>query len=127
MKVDRQLLKAARPQIEAALQDLAKELGITIKVGTGNYEPDGSAGSLKLELAEIREDGASAGEIAFRKVCSLYGLKPEHYGAKIEIRKETFKLVGLNTRAPKKPVEIERVSDGNRFKTTENVLKQIIG
>ncbi|MDG1950087.1 MAG: hypothetical protein P8J32_04725 [bacterium] len=125
MKVDKQLLEAARPQIEAALKELGEKLGVTIKVGSGNYEPDGSAGVLKLELGEVREDGVSAEEIAFRKVCSLYGLKPEDYGKKLKIRTETFKLVGLNTRAPKKPVEIERIPDGAKFKTGENILKQI--
>lgn len=125
MKVDRQLLKAARPQIEAALKEVGEKLGITITVGSGNFLPDGSAGMLKLELAEVREDGVSAGEIAFRKVCSLYGLKPEDYGKELKIRNETFKLIGLNTRAPKKPVEIERIPDGGRFKTGENILKQI--
>ena len=125
MKVDKQMLIAARPQIEAALKELGEKLGVTIKVGSGNFQPDGSAGMLKLELTEIREDGVSAEEIAFRKVCSLYGLKPEDYGKELKIRNETFKLVGINTRAPKSPVEIERIPDGVRFKTGENVLRQI--
>lgn len=125
MKVDSSLLKAARPQIEEALKELGEKLGVTFTVGSGSYDPDGSNGSLKLKLAEVREDGVSAEEIEFRKVCSLYELQPEDYGKELKIQNETFKLIGLNTRAPKKPVNIQRISDGATFKTGESVLSQI--
>jgi hypothetical protein len=125
MKIDLQLIKAARPQIEAALKEIGENLNINISLGASSREPDGSSGSFKIKMNEIREDGVSPEEINFRKVCSLYDLQPEDYGKEITIKGDLFTLAGLNTRAPKNPVNIKRVSDGGNFKAGEGVLRQL--
>ena len=124
-KVTKDFLKENRKTIEAELKALGEKLGVTFKAGSGSYEPDGSAGHYKLEITEVRDDGVTAEQLKFNKVCQLYNLKPQDFGKTLKVNGRDFKLVGLNTRAPKNPVMIKCLESGGSFKASERVLKQI--
>ena len=121
-KVTKDFLKESRELIDAELKALGDKLGVTFRAGSGSYETDGSAGHYKLEIVA---KGANPAQSKFNRVCHLYNLKPEDFGKTLKISGREFKLVGLNTRAPKKPVEIECLKSGGQYKAAENVLKQI--
>lgn len=108
--IDRQTLaKVIRPALDAKLEELSKELGIQITAARATYDPDGQAGTFKLELAMISESGEviSRERQDYDKYCSLYGLPEGGLGREVIIYGERLKIAGLRMRAPKNNVLLD--------------------
>lgn len=69
-----------------------------------------------IKAAEARK--AAKAERDFKRWAETYGLKPEWFGQTFTSRGTDYRIVGINTRAPKFPVQVERVHDGRSFKFT---------
>src|SRR5688572_28761642 len=103
--------KAIAARIDAALQPIAEELGISISRGRGTYDEINGLGTLKVEVAIKKPDGTVATREAayFREAAPLYGLKPEDLGRTFEVKGEQYQLVGLKPRAEKMPFLVKRL------------------
>lgn len=123
-KVDLETIKAARQLLAAALKEVGEKLGVTFELGASTRERDCSAGSFKLAMREVREDGVKPEQTDFNKVCSLFGLTPADYQKTFQSNGETFTLIALHTKKPKYPV-IGKNSAGGQFKFPEDVLKRL--
>ncbi|WP_342632741.1 hypothetical protein [Marinobacter alkaliphilus] len=108
--IDKQTLtKVIRPALDAKLEELSKELGIQITAARATYDPDGQAGTFKLELAMISESGEviSRERQDYDKYCSLYGLPEGGLGREVIIYGERLKIAGLRMRARKNNVLLD--------------------
>lgn len=74
-----------------------------------------------IKAAKARK--AAKAERDFKRWAASYGLKPEWFGETFTSRGTGFRIVGINTRAPKYPVQAERVRDGKGFKFTADGVR----
>ncbi|WP_415183179.1 hypothetical protein [Phaeovulum sp.] len=59
----------------------------------------------------------------FELLANNYGLSPDDFGREFSTGRETFRMVGIETRRPKYPINVERQPDRQGFKfTAENVV-----
>lgn len=114
--IDSSFMKLARPQIEAALSDLAQRLGVQFELTGGRYA--GDYGHYKLNISPIGEGGRPQTKEAdaFKKLARLYGLDAEDLYRQFSSSGERFEIVGLNTKAAKYPILGKRLRDGHQFK-----------
>ena len=119
------LLKKLQPEIEAALAELGRRHGITIRADGARFS-DRTA-DLKLELAVIGGDGRPARREAeeFEKYHAMFGLRAADLGRTIVLDREEHRLVGLAPNRPRYPIVMERVRDGKLVLCTEDVVEKI--
>jgi hypothetical protein len=116
MKIDKALLDKARTHIDKALIEVGKELGISLKTGNCRYSSDNF--TFKLEGSLIGDDGIAVTKEAgaFKLLAHSYGLKAEHLHREFKQGGDTYKIVGLNHKARKFPIQAQRISDGATYK-----------
>lgn len=111
--IDKKLLEAIRPEINAALEAVGKKHGVSLKTGSCSYDAD--TATFKLLVMRLDEDGSAVTPEAadFKKYCGTYGLKPEHLNKSFQIpggKKMT--IVGLKTRATKNTIVVRDAAGG---------------
>ncbi|WP_448205334.1 hypothetical protein [Azospirillum sp. sgz302134] len=116
---DAAILKALRPEIDAALADLGRKHGITLRAGNATF--DGVIASVKLELAVA---GTSKEAEAFKQFHKSYGLALEDLDREFVLDKVMYRLKGL---APgrKNPIVLERLKDGKIYLFTASIVPQL--
>ena len=119
------LLKKLQPEIEAALADLGRRHGITIRAGGARFSE--RTADLKPELAVIGGDGKSVRREAeeFAKYHVMFGLEATDLGRAVALDREEHRLVGLAPNRPKYPIVMERMRDGKLVLCTEDVVEKI--
>ncbi len=77
-----------------------------------------------IRVGTPRSDGFifDPGKDMFELLANGYGLKPTDYGREFSTGRETFRIVGIEPRRPKYPINVERMPDRTGFKfTAENI------
>lgn len=120
--MDRIKTRAIAADAMAALQAVATKHGLVVKYSGGSYGMSNAA--LKFEFAEKASNGAvlTREAVDFQQYASVYGLKPDDLGRQFQHNGYTYKIVGLNARAHKMPIQAVRL-DGKTFKFPENVVR----
>jgi hypothetical protein len=124
MEINRQTVQLLRPEIEAALQPLAKEHNLNVKVANATYDPNGTV-TYKLEVAVIRADGTAVTKEAAEFLRSVQFLKPfqaTDLNREFTFKGETYRLTGYRSRAGKFPLVGTRVRDGQQMKFGEELV-----
>ncbi len=112
MKMSKELLKVLREDINEALKAVAIKHGLeSLKAGNCSY--DDTQATFKVAANLKVADETKNAKIAFN--LRMIGLEPTDLNRVITIAGKQFKIVGVNTRSRKNPIEIERVSDGAKF------------
>lgn len=126
-ELDKAVVKSLGGQIEAALQGIAAKHGLKIAYRGGSYSP-GNA-QIKIEISVLGEGGAprTREADAFVQMAELCGFKPEHLNQSFNSGGHTYILRGMNTRAQRMPMVVERKSDGKSFKMTEEAVRRAFG
>ena len=123
MQFDKQSLRSLRPQIEAALKSIEKELKVKFSLGSCRFTSENA--TFKLEVATVSKGGkvASVEATAFKEFASLYNLKPSDLGRSFtSFSGQSFTIIGLNTRKSKYPI-IAKDNRDRRFKfSSESVV-----
>lgn len=109
---EHQILSAA---ITKALKDVGDEYGVDLSV-TGGRVGSG-LGQINLEV-KVRETaaGVDGGKALWDRICTHYGLRPEHYGMTFTYQGTLYKVTGLRTSRPKYPIDAIRVHDKRAMK-----------
>ena len=112
MSINREKLVRIRRDLEAALELVAKEHGITFGIGKMKFGAD----SFKVELVAFEDcgDGQSVKEIEFRKYAPGFGLAADNFGKKITLGPDTFTISGIARKSYKYPVLADK--DGTTYK-----------
>jgi hypothetical protein len=107
---------AAAEAIDAALETglpaILEPLGVTFELGNRTYYPDEGTYRCPITFAIPGSD-----RLAFERGAALIGLDAGDFGAEFVAQRgsdegERYRIVGLNLRARRFPVKVERVSDG---------------
>src|SRR5689334_21625334 len=123
---DGPVLRMLYPEIEAALADLGRRHGISIRVGSARFG-DRTA-DLRLELAVVGAGGRVVRKESeeFDWHHATFGLEPGDLGRVVALDGEEHRLIGLAPNRPKYPIVLERVRDGKTVLGTRDVLEKII-
>jgi hypothetical protein len=101
---NRQNIQAIRPDLQLALDKIAEKYGIAIKVGNASYYPE--TATYKIELSTKSSDGTIVTKERndFTLFALRFGLKPEWLDRTFTYSGDTYKIVGLKTKARTAPV-----------------------
>ena len=88
-----------RNEIEVALATVAEKYGC--EVTAGNIKYDNTSIDISLAFKAKGENGESAEEVDFKKLCNRYGFGPDDYNSVILAGGKAYRFVGFNTRARK--------------------------
>ena len=115
------LLADLRP----ALEQIAHEHGIDLKIGTARYSPGNVRMTVNFDAQT--EDGEPAN---FRMSARLIGLPEDCYGTTIGMGMQSFRITGINLRRRKYPVSLDQKKpDGSvvAIKMTAERVRELIG
>jgi len=113
-EMTRPVVRAMRPEIEAALAEFAKSTGLEIELGNGLFSSTEVTFKVTAKLA-----GAESKE---EKALSLFGYKP---GQIVSIQGRKMKLVGYKSRNRKYPFivkEMGAAGNGQIYKVSESMI-----
>ena len=120
-KIDKNIAKQMRHALEAELDKLSREVGFNLKLGNCRYDASTATFQLECSSADVDVD-----RVQFEELARYMMLKPEDYRKEFTANGRRFQLVALKPNSPKYSVVGEEVgSGGQRYKFTDNVLKQI--
>lgn len=120
---DRAACKRFQAAALAALEQVAKDHGVTIQDGAGRF--DAGSFTMKFVASTIGEDGKAndPARTAFGLLATRYGLEASDLDREFSSRGERYRITGLNTKARKMPIQAVRVRDGARFKFAPDIVK----
>lgn len=116
--IDRAACKAITEAARVALEQVANDLGLTVKLGGGKYDPTTGTFSPKIEFALPDSDRRG-----FDANCMLAGLTPEDFGRTFTNAGKTYRISGINPRAPKYVIQAVDVRTGKTFGFPESVKR----
>jgi len=127
--MERSELRALVKDVEAALVEVGKKHTVQIKTGAGSYDRGlGGGGCVKLLFSPIVDGRAvDPAEKVFTTHCEMYGLSKDDLHREITLRREVFRITGLNMRASKNPILLTRVSDDAKFSCPKKVALRALG
>ena len=106
-RFNRATAKSLRPTLQEALAAVAAEYGIDIEVKGARFSD--TSCTYKLQCSVIGEEG----EVKTPEARALELYHPELVNQLCLM--DEYKIVGFRTRASKRPLIIERLSDGKKF------------
>jgi len=120
---DRASLKTLNKAIIEAVQPIAEEFGIQIKLGGARFTP--TDGKVKLICAIQNSDGTyeTPERADFKEFALMYGLTADDIDMEFEWSKEKFKLTGIKIRSRRFPIMAQRMRDGKSFKFGADIVK----
>lgn len=113
-------------RVPAALDALAKELGVTFAYAGGSI--GSSSFTLKLEVKTADPDALdAAARREFNNYCSLYGLEPTDYGVEFEIPgRGRYRLVGFAVSRSKYPIRCLNLAKCEVSVWTRDIVRFVI-
>ena len=115
-------LDKLRDEIDAALDAVAANHGITLKIGNIRYDTDRMSFTTKIEANVGSAEDKSRKD--WNLYCSAYGFKASDFGRTFTTPKgKTYKIAGINPKARVRPITAHSVPGGSEFGFTADVLK----
>ena len=111
-ELDRTKVRAIHADIVHALQEVGDLHNLDFKVGTVTYEKTSFSVSVKANVRGAKTVEAKTYEIHAKS----FDLPP--LGTKIRLGSDSFELLGYNSRAPKKPIQMRNLSNGKLYKAS---------
>ncbi|PSU31698.1 hypothetical protein [Photobacterium lutimaris] len=111
-----------REKVNAALIDVANELGIEIKLGKMTYGDEHIKAPMTITIA----GGDSKEMIDLKERLDILDLQESDLEIIFKLNREDFKLTGFNTRASKNNAIITRVKDDKTFACSIHTAKRAI-
>ncbi len=101
--------KELRNDVIDALASVAEKYGCEVTLGNIKY--DMTSIDTILYFQAKGENGESAEETEFKRLCENYGFKPEDYNAYVTLDGKVYRFVGFNPRARKNHCIIRDIND----------------
>ncbi len=121
------LLKAMRPDLDAALAEIGKKHGVKFKAGNASCNPSAGTGQFKLEIVACAADGSVRDVDAdmFLQFATLIGMAKEDLGKAVMVQGKPFTIAGYNPKATKNSIVIKSPT-GSRFVTDVDTAKRAL-
>ena len=117
-----------RAQLEKDMKHLGGRFGVTIKVGTINYDPIAETFKYTTNVANTinQKTGLSADKTQWDAHCSRFGMNKEWFGEMIVINGDEFIISAIKPRASKMPVVVTR-ADNKSYKVSHKLIIKKLG
>lgn len=114
-----------RSDINKALENIGTKYGVSFHAGNVSYSDQ--VATFKLEVTTLGEGGAVETKEGkdFKKMATLYGLKPEDLGKTVTIQGRKFEITGMKPRS--KNCIIGKDPYGKGFKLPLAAVKRSLG
>jgi hypothetical protein len=120
--INRPSCKLIRAAIDENLAEICEELGLKMEHRSGSFDDNQFTAKISFILAD-----ADPAKDEFEMWAKTYGVAPTDYGRVLKIGTTTYRLTGINTKAPKYPFLAVRESDEGKFKFTSSVILRALG
>jgi len=110
--MDKQTAKTLLSELQKVAKKIANENSLYLEKTRGTYGNE----FVDIKLSFHESDQSTREKKNWNKNCNLYGFKKEDFGKNFTHFGETYKVIGLNTKAKKFPIYGERIKDGKKFK-----------
>jgi hypothetical protein len=120
---DSPAVRAVLADAATVLEEFAAARGLILKRTRATFSP--STCPVAFEFIVASEDGSPVGKEAeaFRSFAASFGLEPDDLGEEFStLEGETFKIVGLKTRARKRPILVESARSGKNYVFDEKTV-----
>jgi len=115
-------LGAIQEKMVEKLKEIENELGIKFESQGCSFGDIEATFKIKGIIA-----GTDPGKDKFEKYCNLYGLEKSDFGKTFSERGKEYKITGILTSSRKYPIEVVRLSDGQKMKYTVSGVKTALG
>ncbi len=117
MSLTRAKVKTIRADLDKAFAAIEKKHGVNFSLGTIRFSDTDFRGTLKCVSTDT-----NAGRKMFERDALRVGLKKTAYGKTFTHIGRDYRVVGVNTRAKKYPVNVEDVASGGTYKMAVEAL-----
>lgn len=126
MTITRELLRALRADIDAALAAVGKKHGVVLNAGNASFTPTSASFKLHAVLADApKVDPDVEAADAWRALARRFQLEPDWLGKPFVSGGRSFTIVGLLPNRPKRPV-LARDSKGKGFVFEPGLVRAIL-
>ena len=122
------LLRALRPEIEAAISTIGAKHGVELSLGNCSFTP--TNGTFKLAVNSIDKESGTAvtKELAdLRRMLPMLGLTESHLNQVFKIGSKSFTLAGYRSASRTKPFLMTALDNGKRYIATEEQVRRGLG
>lgn len=130
-RIDKDSTAEVIERANAALAQVAKDLGLTFRPSRGKYDPHLGSVVVQGEFRVQSLNGVPVEQADFNRRCALYGLKPEHYKAKLQVRAPggltEVEVIGFELKRSRYPIRVRVLSTGEEVLVEERALARIPG
>jgi hypothetical protein len=116
-------LKLIAADVLAAIASVALLHDIDIDYDGGRYS-NGATGEVKLKISARSQQAAEMKDASFKMNARYLGIAGDCLGKTFYVKGMQYRIAGFNMKAPKYPVNIERVHDGKSFKFRETTISK---
>lgn len=113
--------KELRNDVLNALAAVAEKYGCEVTMGNIKYDMTSIDATLYFKAKG--DNGESAEEAEFKRLCENYGFKPEDYNAYVTLDDKVYRFIGFNPRARKNHCIIKDIND-KQFVCPTEVVRQ---
>lgn len=126
-KITSNLIKEVRPKLNEAVKGVAAEYGLAFRFGDARF--DDNTATFKVEMTFAATDGYDPAKAKWDSCCKLYGFEPEDFGKEFSFVGEdgVFRISGINTKAQKNTILIQRIPDGKEYMTSPLAVRTALG
>jgi hypothetical protein len=119
-KIDRDVCRVVSAEMKLAIEAVATKYGLALVVRPGSF--NSNSFTSKIEFNTVSEEGIANQAISdFEIYAEMYGIKSDMLGKTFKSGNKTMKIVGLNTRNHKNPIELED-NQGKKYKAPANYV-----
>ena len=124
-QLDKPTLQYIRKRLKAALEPLAKELGIVIDLGNCTFQTGNCRFQLKVAVLDSNGEPVTEEADAFRHSAKLFGFEPADLGKEFAYQGQTYTICGFKPKSRKYPV-IGRSVTGKDYKFACRVVLEAL-
>lgn len=112
-----------RNDVLNALAAVAEEYGCEVTMGNIKYDMTSIDATLYFKAKG--ENGESAEEAEFKRICEDYGFKPEDYNHCFLMDGKSYNLIGFNPRARKNYCIVRETQSGKTYVCPPTAIKNL--
>lgn len=122
MRFDKSKVKTVRADIDAALASVEKKHGVKFSLGTIRFTANDFRAKLEC-VSTVTSNGSAvnADQVKFENQAARFGIRTDSFGKTFTYFGDRYKIVGLNPRAKKYPVQAQGPR-GKRYKMPVSYL-----
>ena len=124
-EINRDNIRVLRPPLNVALQDVARDYGLSVSVGNATFTPTNVR--FKIEFTVLGETGQPIDQTVenFKMHAHIYGLSPDDLGKTFYCDGKPFTICGLKTRGWKYPIRAKN-ANGRVYKFSASYVKSCL-